>query len=77
MNKYRLLEDGSFTPNFETTNTLIHSENNAFITPESPVAKTIPSALGNDPANAKRSGATYGPTTRRYESLRYYGNGGY
>lgn len=78
MNKYRLLDDGNNISTFETTNTQLSSENHAQINPANPVAKTIPSILDKlPPTNTARSSSVYGPTTRKYESLKYYGNGGY
>lgn len=86
MSRYRKLDDGSYISEYETTNTLLHTENNTVVSPMSPVShQGIPSLLSLTSAknfmssgqSARDNTTTYGPSSNGYASLRYYGDGVY
>jgi hypothetical protein len=84
MSRYRnLLPDANITYQ-EISNINKRIKNTTFVSPENPRPQQIPSILENGTREKSsyekgyyRAGFRYGPASKGYSSLRYYGNGVY
>lgn len=91
MSQYQTLrdhEDNQFFTAQQNADAIATLNRPIQISPANPVAKTIPSILaqgtsgpgpftGATTSTGKRATSLYGPSSRGYASLRYYGNGVY